>query len=411
MELDIDKSEWQTVKLSDAVTKKEENDRENAKNRFRRFLKVGHFDPQTLHVKRWGDQNEEELPPTFYKVFRKGQILFPTRNPHLRRTVLAPFDGICGEKTLTLEANEGIANPEFIPFLFNSENFVAYTTSSIIGSTNPHVRWRDVANYEFLLPPKDQQAKLAELLWAADEVVEREMDLREQLLEAKKVVCNKWLLGKDVNGSKKKSPYGQIPDSWSLVSLFDLRDKRERYSFTGGPFGSNLKSEHYTESGVRILQLQNIGDGEFLNDYKIYTSIERADILKSCNIYPNEIILAKMSPVARCCLIPNEDNRYVMCSDGIRLKVNEELYVNKFIYHSLNTDHFKRYAESKSTGSTRSRIGLRDLKQIPIPVPSKIKDQEEIVFKIDLIDQNIENTKNKIFTSKALQKSLINQIF
>lgn len=27
---------------------------------------------------------------------------------------------------------------------------------------------------EFLLPPKDQQAKLAELLWAMDEVIERE---------------------------------------------------------------------------------------------------------------------------------------------------------------------------------------------------------------------------------------------
>ena len=38
---------------------------------------------------------------------------------------------------------------------------------------NPYINWKDIANYEFLLPPKAQQAKLAELLWAMDEMVER----------------------------------------------------------------------------------------------------------------------------------------------------------------------------------------------------------------------------------------------
>ena len=35
--------------------------------------------------------------------------------------------------------------------------------------------------------------------------------------------------------------------------------------------------------------IQDIGDGEFLDDYCIYTSIEKADELISCNIYPNDI--------------------------------------------------------------------------------------------------------------------------
>lgn len=100
--MQIDKSTWIKVKLIDLVTKKEENDKENARNRFDRFLKVEHLDAESLHVKRWGNIADEELPPTFYKIFKKGQVLFPTRNPHLRRTALATFDGICGEKTLTL---------------------------------------------------------------------------------------------------------------------------------------------------------------------------------------------------------------------------------------------------------------------------------------------------------------------
>ena len=47
----------------------------------------------------------------------------------------------------------------------------------------------------------------------------------------------------------------------------------------------DLKSSDYTEIGVRIIQLQNIGDGKFVNDYKIYTSEEKARSLNSNLIY------------------------------------------------------------------------------------------------------------------------------
>ena len=101
--MEFDKSSWNKVKLSDVITKIEENDRESAHILFDRFLKVEHMDAESLHIKRFSSQKRgDKINPTFYKIFREGQILFPTRNPHLRRTALAPFDGICGEKTLTL---------------------------------------------------------------------------------------------------------------------------------------------------------------------------------------------------------------------------------------------------------------------------------------------------------------------
>ena len=58
----------------------------------------------------------------------------------------------------------------------------------------------------------------------------------------------------------KKTKLGQIPSHWSIVNLYDVRDESDRYSFAGGPFGSDLKRSDYTEKGVRILQLQKRGD-------------------------------------------------------------------------------------------------------------------------------------------------------
>ena len=407
--LNIDKSTWKLTKLGDILEDISQRVDNPSQSGYDRFVGLEHFVSGDIKIKNWG--STENLTSST-KAFKAGDILFARRNAYLRRASLVDFDGCCSGDAFVLRENHNKVVPGFLAFFMNSNAVWDFANENAAGTMSKRVKWRDLANYEFLLPPKAEQARLAELLWAMDEVIESEKAVLEGNSKLKSTVSNSLLLGK--NNSEEtyqKSPYGSIPSNWSLINLYELRDTNDRYSFTGGPFGSDLKSEHYTDQGVRVLQLQNIGEGEFLNDYSIFTSEEKADLLSSCNIFPGEIILAKMAPVARCCIIPELDSRYVMCSDGIRLKVNQELYDNRFIYHALNSEHFMRYAETKSTGSTRGRIGLGELKAIPIPIPENLKTQKGIAHKLDLIDQIRSKSRFKISSSKALQKSLINQIF
>jgi len=206
---------------------------------------------------------------------------------------------------------------------------------------------------------------------------------------------------------------GEIPEHWSLRN-FEIVAKKDRYSITGGPFGSDLKNQEYTEKGVRIIQLQNIGVGEFRNDYKIYTSEEKANQLFSSNIFPGEIIIAKMAdPVARACIIPDFDKRYVMASDGIRLEVDTDQFNVKFIEYSINSKYFNFQAELNSTGTTRSRIGLSTLKKLKIILPS-LAEQTQIAFfinhKVSIINQLITEKESLIAKLQEKRKALINEV-
>lgn len=208
----------------------------------------------------------------------------------------------------------------------------------------------------------------------------------------------------------KKTEVGIIPEDWEVKNLIDVADENDRYSFTGGPFGSDLKSCHYTEDGVRVIQLQNIGDGYFNDDYKIYTSVEKADELKGCNIYPGDIIIAKMAePVARACMIPKKEERYLMCSDGIRLNVDCFEYDKNYILYSINSSYFRKNAEANSTGSTRLRIGLSQLKELKIIKPP-LKEQEKIAEILLTVDSQIDDTEKLIEKSKELKKGLIQKL-
>lgn len=201
-----------------------------------------------------------------------------------------------------------------------------------------------------------------------------------------------------------------VPDGWKCYEIKDVALASDRYSFTGGPFGSNLKSEDYTESGVRIIQLQNIGEGQFKNTYKIYTTEAKADELRSCNIYPNDIILSKMGdPVARATIIPSFDKRYLMASDGIRLAVDDAQFDTKYIHDTINSVPFRTQAEINSTGSTRKRIGLTELRKLIFIAPP-LPEQQKIAAILTSVDNVIESTEAQINKLQDLKTGMMQEL-
>lgn len=204
---------------------------------------------------------------------------------------------------------------------------------------------------------------------------------------------------------------GVLPFTWELKTFEDFADKSKRWSITGGPFGSNLKTTDYTDFGVQIIQLQNIGDGHFCNDSVVYTSVIKANELLSSNIYPGEIILSKMGdPVARACFIPNYADRFLMASDGIRLVVDEKEFNKNFVFHYINSIFFRNRAVDISTGSTRQRISLPQLKKLKIIKPP-LEEQKKIAEALSDCDNWIESIeklieKKKLIKQGAMQKLL-----
>lgn len=210
---------------------------------------------------------------------------------------------------------------------------------------------------------------------------------------------------------KLRFPEFRGADGWVEKKLIDTADKSVKWSFTGGPFGSNLKSSDYVVTGVRIIQLQNIGDAQFFDEYRIFTSTEKADELLSSNIYPGEIILSKMGdPVGRACLIPDTHNRYVMCSDGIRLVVDESANSKYFVYSLINSPQFRSLVEKTATGSTRKRIGLDDLKNLPMLLPEKA-EQQKIAECLSSLDALIVAHGQKLDALKDHKNGLMQQLF
>ncbi len=306
--------------------------------------------------------------------------------------------------------NKDILDNDFLYFNVNSPQFIEKLLVNAIGGAQPNISSKQIEELEIPIPPLEEQKKIADILSTVDKkiaFVEENINATEEL---KKGLMQKLLTEGIGHTEFKDSELGRIPESWEVIPFIELADKNIKHSFTGGPFGSDLKSEHYTDIGVRVIQLQNIGDGYFINNDFVYVSEEKAESLKSCQIYPNDIILAKMAePVARACLIPDIESKYIMCSDGIRLKVDNSKFNTEFIFYSINYDNFRKIAVAKSNGTTRLRIGLSALKSIPILIPP-LEEQKQIAEILSTVDKKLENLKEKKQSFEELKKGLMQKL-
>lgn len=369
-ELQLDKSSWKKVKFGDVVTEPKESTKDIVGDGFKHIVGLEHIDSEDIHLKRsMGIEGET----TFSKVFRKGDVLFGRRRAYLKKAALADFDGVCSGDITVFRAKQNLL-PDVLPFVVNNERFFDHAIKHSAGGLSPRVKFKDLANFEFLLPPKEEQKKLAELLWAMDDVIEKE-----------KMVLEKLEIVKKTNSAKLLS---------NIITTTKLKDLADII------MGQSPDGKTYNKEGKGMAFLQ--GNAEF-------TDFGPANVLYTTApnkiAKPNDILISVRAPVGELNIAQKE-----FCIGrglaAIRLKDPKLInFVFEYIRNAKNELH------RLSTGSTFKAINKDILHGLEIKISHENKENEKILNFYNVINKNITTCETKIYSSKSLQKSLINQIF
>jgi len=182
------------------------------------------------------------------------------------------------------------------------------------------------------------------------------------------------------------------------------------HSFVDGPFGSEMKSSEYSERGVRLVQLQNIGDGYWIDDNKKFIPLEKFETLRRHGAVPGDIAIAKMAdPVARSCILPAVTDQFIVVADCIKLTPDPKRFDARFVSAAINSHRTRREAETKSSGTTRLRINLSALKTVHIWAP-QLCEQRQIARTLDTVDEAIAKTEAVIAKLKQVRAGLLHDL-
>jgi restriction endonuclease S subunit len=386
----LDKSTWETFTFEEIASKVSETV-DPSKTDLDIYIGLEHIDAEDIHIRRNGVP--ADVKGGKLRCY-PGDVIFGKRRAYQRKAAIVEFEGICSAHAFVLRANIEKIEPALFPFFLHSDQFMHRMIDISVGGLSPTINWGDLKYQEFLLPPKDQQAKLAELLWAMDEVIEKEKGLigsysnfyRRFLIESVsgRLSATKW----------KEFVFGKLGDTFG-----GLTNKTKIDFGEGQPFITYMNVFSNTKIDLNQVDYVNMTSNEKQNEIK-YGDI----ILTGSSETPHELGMSSV-------VLDNLSGYYLnsFCF-GFRLHDFKTL-IPEYARYLMRGEAVRKFMFLRAQGSTRFNLSKTTVKEkLKISLPD-IKEQKEISLNLEKLENNVLKYQEKHQSSKYLQKSLINQVF
>lgn len=269
------------------------------------------------------------------------------------------------------------------------------------------------------LPPVDEQLVIVSFLNYFEQLVLRyvraKMKVIALLNEQKQTVISR-AVTQGLNPNMRLKPsgidwLGNVPEHWEVAPLRRFSTKR-----CDGPFGSGLKSTHYTSGGVRVIRLQNIGQAEFKNKDAVYISSDYYALLGDHDVLKDDLLVAGLGderiPAGRACVAPDDIEPAMVKADCFRFRLVKDKVNPQFIAFQLSSTAVRASAVL-STGATRQRINLQTTAGRAVAVPP-LNEQADIVHHINSemipLDRVIQQSRREIDLLREFRTRLVTDI-
>ena len=263
------------------------------------------------------------------------------------------------------------------------------------GATIPHIYFKDYKNEYIKGHNIETQKKIATTL----DKVTHTIDTCNAILEKLDLLVK----------SRFVEMFGDTYSNSMNWKRMTFRQVAVRLS--DGPFGSNLKSEHYSESGIRVIRLGNIGIGEFIDKDKSYIPNEHYEKLKKYTCRTGEIVIGTLGePNLRACRIPDFIDIAVNKADCVHFIPDENKLNVVFACQYINCPETLLLASSMVHGQTRTRISSGQIAELPIYLPP-LSLQEQFAAFVEQTDKSKLAVKQVLEKAETLKKALMQEYF
>lgn len=324
--------------------------------------------------------------------FFKGDILYGKLRPYLRKVFLSNMEGnAVGDIFVFRNKNNSI--PEYLKWLFLSEDFTSKCNGSTQGAKMPRVDSIFILTLSYNLPPLETQQKIADYL----DVKTQNIDKRIELLQKKKehyIILRKAIISEIVNENKSE---------WKNVRLKDCLREPLKY-------GANASGIEYDNSLPRYIRITDIDEAGNLHDDDLLSlSYENAEdyLLKN-----GDILLARSgATVGKSFLY--EDKFGIAAYAGYLIKASlKKNYSPKYLYYYTQSIEYDNWTNRNVIQATIQNLSADKYNYLMIKMPT-LEEQVKLVNFLDkktsAIDSIIEKITTEIDTLKTYRRALINE--
>lgn len=273
------------------------------------------------------------------------------------------------------------------------------------GTTISGITKKQLADVNFYLPVHSEQerivSKIGELLSKLDASVAELQTANEKLKVYRQAVL--------------KEAFEQAISMDSKEMTIDNLLVKTRKGMSTGPFGTMLKKHEHQSTGIPVLGIENIGEGEFIPGNKIFVTPEKALELQAFRLHAGDIIISRSGTVGELCIVPSYMENALLSTNLMRISLDEEIVLPRyFVYLFRSKGVVVDQVKELCKGSTRMFLNQTILKQIRFPIPT-IPVQQKLIelveSRLSICDSIQQTIDTSLQQAEALRQSVLKQAF
>ncbi len=338
----------------------------------------------------------ESLKEIGYQGIRKGDLVIHAMDAFAGAIGVSDSDGKGTPVYQVLEPTER-SNSYYYSFTIRemARNQWILALAKGIRERSTDFRYDDLASQLLPIPPLPEQNAIVRYLDYMDKRIRRYINAKKKLIrllnEQKQAIIHQAVTcGLDPNVRLKPSELewlGDIPEHWEVRKLKFIK-KPIPNSFVDGPFGSNLKSEHYVIGGdVYVVESGFITSGQFIRrKFKTITN-DHFQTIKRSACSGGDIIIAKIGAhYGMAGILPDLDKPAVVSGNSLKLTVNERIANSRYVHEAILTARAFGALEIIVNATAQPALSLGGLNDLSLPFPPLL----EQVRLMDHLDKETE---------------------
>ena len=204
-----------------------------------------------------------------------------------------------------------------------------------------------------------------------------------------------------------------LPDGWKLVTVDDIKSP-EKSSCVAGPFGSNISSKYFVESGVPVIRGSSLRDDltRFVPEGFVFVSEEQATKYKAQHVRGGDLVFTCWGTVGQVGLIPDNGPfpEYIISNKQLKLRPNLEISDPVYLFFYFAGPKMVQHVLGKAIGAAVPGINLGILKSLPVVLPP-LPVQRRIAGILAAYDELIENSQRRIRLLEDMARALYREWF
>ena len=302
-----------------------------------------------------------------------------------------------------------------------SNNFYFKAEAVALGVAQRTITLNSLRNLIIDFPNLVTQTKIAKILTTCDEVIFNTQKVIKKYKAVKQgLMQDLFSRGLTEDGNLrpsykeapelyKQSELGIIPKDWEIKTIESLSDSKKAYPIVDGPFGSNLKLEHYKKTGIPVIQSGFVTKNKFIAEQYVYVDEDKFKQEIRSKVEPGDIVMAKIGAACgTCAILPLNHPIGILAGNCLKISISEENsnYFYEILFHDLySNNHF----DSIILTTAQPAVNMSSLKKMKVIRPKK-GEQIKISNMIKALNSIIQKEEALLSKYRKIKDGLMDKL-